>query len=151
MSSQEVFDFLLDPLVVVYGEPTTSDVAAFLREYAGAMADYAADELQHAKTAIMRKHEYRSFPTPGECLKACEEARKQLSPVWGSQMRSRIEGTASVEMLDRLWQSEIAPKRNRISKGTFDGVKFAANKRAAELSAKERAERITGETHSSGG
>lgn len=145
MSSQEVFTFLLDPLVVVYGEPKTADVGAFLREYAGIMSDFTAEELMHAKATIMRKHEFKSFPTPAECLKACAEARKELSPVWGDRMRARIEGTGSVEMLDRLWSSEIAPRRNAVSKGTFDGVRFAANKRAVELAAKEHADRITGE------
>jgi hypothetical protein len=145
VSSQEVFTFLLDPLVVVYGEPKTADVGAFLREYAGIMSDFTAEELMHAKATIMRKHEFKSFPTPAECLKACAEARKELSPVGGDRRRARIEGTGSVEMLDRLWSSEIAPRRNAVSKGTFDGVRFAANKRAVELAAKEHADRITGE------
>src|SRR5690606_32370491 len=91
VGSQQVCTCLLDPLVVVYGEPKTADVGAFLREYAGIMSDFTAEELMHAKATIMRKHEFKSFPTPAECLKACAEARKELSPVWGDRMRARIE------------------------------------------------------------
>lgn len=145
MSSQEVFELLLDPLVVVYGDPKTADVPAFLREYAGLMADFSVDELKHAKATIMRKHEFKSFPTPAECLKACELARKDLSPAWGERMRSRIDHASSIEVLDRLWETEIAPRRNRVSKTTFEGVKYTANKRAAEISSRVRADQITGE------
>lgn len=147
MSSQEVFEFLLDPLVVVYGDPKTADVPVFLREYAGLMADFTVEELQHAKAAIMRKHEFKSFPTPAECLKACEEARRVLSPIWGDRMRTRIKDSMSLEALDRLWETEIAPRRNRVSKATFDAVKLTANKRVAEISSRARADQITGEAN----
>lgn len=145
MSSQDVFTYLLDPLVVVYGEPKTSDVGAFLREYAGLMADFTVEELQHAKASIMRKHEYRSFPTPGECIKACEEARKELSPLWGDAMRARIAACVTLERLDALWTEEIDPRRNRVSKSTFDAVKSAANMRAIAITSSERTRRMTGE------
>ena len=145
MSADDVFANLLDPMVVVYGEPKTADVPAFLREYAGLMADYTAEELRHAKAAIMRKHEYRSFPTPGECLKACEEARKAISPLWGDEMRAKIAGCSSLERLDTVWDGDIAPRRNQVSKGTFEAVKMTANRRAKELMSQAAASRITGE------
>lgn len=150
MSSQDVFTYLLDPLVVVYGDPKTTDVPTFLREYAGLMADFTVDELQHAKATIMRKHEYRSFPTPGECLKACEEARKVLSPAWGDRMRASIAACAAMDNLDALWADEIAPRRNRVSKSTFEAVKIAANRRAGEIESRTRADQITGEASGGG-
>lgn len=145
MSSESVFTHLLDPLVVVYGEPKTSNVGVFLREYAGLMADFSAEELAHAKATIMREHAFRSFPTPAECLKACEHARKELSPLWGETMRSRIAASTSLERLDEIWSSEIEPRRNRVSKATFDAVKIVANSRAREITSARLSGRMTGE------
>lgn len=145
MSSQDVFTNLLDPLVVVYGEPKTADVGAFLREYAGVMADYSADELGHAKTTIMREHAFRSFPTPAECLKACELARKELSPIWGDKMRAQIAACSNVVTLDDVWASEISPRRKTVSKSTFEAVKMAANTRARELGKTNLSDRMTGD------
>lgn len=146
MSSAAVFEFLLDPLVVVYGEPKTANVPVFLKEYATLMADFSHEELQHAKSTIMRSHEYRSFPTPAECLKACELARKELSPLWGAKVRSAMEMFTSLRSLDGYWENEVAPRRNQVSKATFEAVRMYANQRARELSAAGNiTDRMTGE------
>jgi hypothetical protein len=111
-------------------------VMGFLNEYAGLMAEFSEEELTHAKASIMRSHAFRSFPTPAECLKACELARKELSPLWGEDARRRIGQQNSIEDLDELWKLEIEPKRHRVSKGTFDGVKYRMNEKAKEILAR---------------
>jgi hypothetical protein len=144
MSSETVFKHLLDPLVTVYGEPKTDNVRRFLDEYAGLMADFSEDELRCAKTNIMRDHSYRSFPTPAECLKACEKAAKDLSPEWSSKMRERIKDLHSVEELDELWFQEIKPRRARVSKASFETVRARLNHRVHEVNQRGNTDRMVG-------
>lgn len=146
-----VFEHLLDPLVTVYGDPKTGDVQAFLMEYAGLLRDFDAAELAHAKAAIMKTHVHRYFPTPAQCLKACDDAAKALSPMWSQTIGAKIGAAKTLKQLDALWSDEIAPRRNRTSKHSFDVVKRAANVRAhaittgdaASLTSRSRA--MTGE------
>jgi hypothetical protein len=73
MSSQAI---MLERLGLMYGKPDVDNVAGFLTEYAKALRIYSADELTRATDHMIRTRKYKTWPTVGECIGACEEARE---------------------------------------------------------------------------
>lgn len=65
-------NILLERLVVVYGEPDSSDPAAYLRELSKLLAKFSDATLERAGDHVLATHRGRMFPTPSECVVACE-------------------------------------------------------------------------------
>lgn len=65
-----VSEIMLRRFGVLYGEPRTSDMEAFVAEYEKALKGTATDLLEAATDKIVKSQERRSWPTPGECCKA---------------------------------------------------------------------------------
>ena len=70
---------LIDKLSVLYGEPRTSNPAAFIATYRHALAKYDANTLANAANIIARSRKISSWPTIGECLDAVAIAQKQAN------------------------------------------------------------------------
>lgn len=66
----DVAEIMLRRFGVLYGEPKTSDVEAFIAEYERALAGTSREFLEAATDRIVRSQDRRAWPTPGECVKA---------------------------------------------------------------------------------
>jgi len=69
----------LSRLQTMYGEPDSDDPAAFLAEYARLLRNYTAKELDGAGDIVLRRNRYKTWPTVGECVNACEDVRDAAS------------------------------------------------------------------------
>lgn len=78
--SDAVYSKMLIRFITVYGEPKTDDTAAFMREYETAMDGFSNAILDRATAMILKSHTYPTWPTVGECFKACTRAAEELAP-----------------------------------------------------------------------
>ena len=109
--SEAVFRCLLNPMITVFGEPKTDDVAAFLNEYAETLAHFDEDDLMEAKRHIMRTHKVRVWPTPAELLKGCNEAMKRNAPTFKTRTRAAIRDCTTAEQVRAIWAERVVPRR----------------------------------------
>jgi hypothetical protein len=75
----DVSDLMLKRFAVLYGEPKTNDLDAFVGEYERALAGMSREVLQGAADRVIKAQEFRSWPTPGECVKACHAEAEHLA------------------------------------------------------------------------
>lgn len=67
---------MLHRLGLMYGDPDVDNVEGFLAEFTKALRNYSAPELERAADHIIRTRRYKTWPTVGEVIGACEEARE---------------------------------------------------------------------------
>lgn len=60
-------------LAIVYGQPDSPDPVAFLEEFSKLLANYSEKTLDEATDKVLKKHRGRQWPTPAECIAACDE------------------------------------------------------------------------------
>lgn len=129
---KHVFENFLDPLVIVFGEPKTTDVAKFLNEYAALLVEYDADELVAAKIHIMKNQKGKFFPTPGECLDACSKAQQTEGPKWPDRMLERIASAASKAEL-KGFARRIEKRRKSYYSETIERLLAAVEAKSAAM------------------
>jgi hypothetical protein len=66
-------------LTVIYGEPDSIDPKAYLDEIEHLTAGYGNNVLNEAADAIIGGHRFKSWPTPAQCLNACQMAAERLA------------------------------------------------------------------------
>jgi len=64
---------LLQRLAVVYGQPDSPDPKAYLAEVAKLMSKYRDSTLDAAADLILKTHRGYRWPTPAQCVTACED------------------------------------------------------------------------------
>jgi hypothetical protein len=74
----DVTDLMLRRFGVLYGEPKTPDIEAFVGEYERSMRGFRKDVISRAADKLIDAHDRRSWPTPGECHKACDAAAEEI-------------------------------------------------------------------------
>lgn len=136
--SKTISENLLMPLVAVFGEPKTSNAEMWLSAFEDTLKDFSPEEMQWARGYLLRTHKVNCFPTPAECLAACEEARRHVMPEWLKDVIKKVEECETIEDLDALWFNSVNHKRNQVSKSSFDTVKTLANYKARQLLSKAR-------------
>lgn len=107
---------MLARLGVIYGPPQSVDPKAFLDEMENMLGKYSAEVLDKAADRVIRTHRGRQWPTPSECINACEDvlevdrshaARKpqdERYPEWSS---------SAIAKADKLIQSELGRRAAR--------------------------------------
>lgn len=93
----DVQDLMLSRFLTLYGEPKTDSLDAFFDEYERALKGTARDILELAADRVIKAQEFRSWPTPGECVKAVqsEAERKAIE-------RERFT-SKNIEATDKAW------------------------------------------------
>ncbi len=66
---------LLSRLAVIYGAPDSEDPGAYLGEVAKLLGGYTEAELSKAGDILLSGHKGRMWPTPAQCVEACQAAR----------------------------------------------------------------------------
>lgn len=64
---------MISRLAIVYGQPDSPDPVAFLEEFSRLLSSYSETTLDAATDRVLKKHRGRQWPTPAECIAACEE------------------------------------------------------------------------------
>lgn len=70
---------LVERLALLYGEPKTHDVKAFVNAYVNELSGFDRPVLQFAADHIARTRKVSAWPTIGECIEALEFAKHQVS------------------------------------------------------------------------
>jgi hypothetical protein len=100
---------MLARLGVIYGTPESHDPAAYLVEVGKMLAKYSDRTLDAAADLLLSRHRSMRFPTPAQCVGACEdvleiEAGKQPTetapkhPEWSAE---------AIAIADRLIVSDL--------------------------------------------
>lgn len=76
----DVQDLMFARFLTLYGEPKTDNLEAFFEEYERVLKGTAKDILQLAADRVIKEQQFRTWPTPGECVKAvqAEAERKAI-------------------------------------------------------------------------
>jgi hypothetical protein len=74
----DVEDLMLSRFLTLYGEPKTDNANAFFDEYENLMRGTRRDILKAAADRVIKAQEFRSWPTPGECVKACHAVAEHM-------------------------------------------------------------------------
>lgn len=59
-------------LMVIFGEPDSIDPKAYLDEIDSLTSGFGADVLKEAGSDILSTHRYKTWPTPAQCIQACQ-------------------------------------------------------------------------------
>lgn len=89
---------LLNRLAVIYGAPDSEDPGAYLGEVAKLLSGFSEAELSKAGDALLSSHRGRQWPTPAQCVEACQNAKEAGStprapegprhPEWSREARA---------------------------------------------------------------
>jgi hypothetical protein len=75
----DVQDLMLSRFLTLYGEPKTDNLEAFFDEYERALRGMARDILSAAADRVIKATDGRWWPTPGECVKACNVEAERMA------------------------------------------------------------------------
>ena len=79
--NQNVHKLMLSRFIVLYGAPQAPETQAFIDEYHRALKGYTSEALQHGADLVIKQNTFRSWPTVGECVKACDSYRPPRQPI----------------------------------------------------------------------
>jgi hypothetical protein len=94
---------MIERLMLVFGEPETDNPVAYLKEVTNLLQSYGNDVQDEAATHVIKTHKGRQFPTPAQCVAACNhiiENRSQQAqkaplapqhPAWTKQAIARAD------------------------------------------------------------
>lgn len=68
-----VADLVLKRFAVLYGEPNTNNLEAYFAEYERALECFYPEVLTKACDLVIATHEFKFWPTVGECAKAARK------------------------------------------------------------------------------
>ena len=136
----DIQDIVLSRFLTLYGEPKTDNLEAFIAEYENALRGMAKDVLKLGADRVIKAQEFRSWPTPGECVKACNAEAERLAIE-----RERF----APKNLDRApWPTPSEESKKRVRE-MVEAAKRGIMVEAPPRTLSERSKRMTGE--SSGG
>lgn len=64
---------LVKRLIVIYGEPESINPQTYLDEVARLTEKYSNGTLSDAADHLISTHRYKSWPTPAQCIQACQQ------------------------------------------------------------------------------
>jgi hypothetical protein len=135
-----VQDLMLGRFLTLYGEPKTDNLEAFFDEYERALKGTAREILQLAADRVIKAQEFRSWPTPGECLKAVQaEAERKAIEL------ERFK-PANLDREANCWPAPTEESKARVRELVANmkrGMSIEPEKPKRELS--ERSKRMTGD------
>lgn len=104
----DVQDLMFTRFLTLYGEPKTDNLEAFFEEYERVLKGTAKDILQLAADRVIKEQQFRSWPTPGECVKAvnAEAERKAIE-------RERF-SPKQLDEQERHWPKPTAESKARV-------------------------------------
>jgi adenosylmethionine-8-amino-7-oxononanoate aminotransferase len=80
---------LLERFTVMYGPPKTTDERGFFREYIDAFEPFANEVIDRTATRILYTHQYKSWPSISECVKAAQAIRADLKAAQQTPLANR--------------------------------------------------------------
>lgn len=89
----------LRKLMVLYGEPKTDDVPAFLAEFGNMLKGIDGKTLETAADLLIRQRKYRSWPTVAEVLDTVDEAK--------TYRKHAKTGLQPIKNFDQWWHDRI--------------------------------------------
>ncbi len=102
---------MLARLGVIYGPPQSTDPIAYLDELARMLAKYSEPVLEKATDMVLCTHRGRQWPTPSECVAACErvlDGERAAGARQNGIVDPYPEWSAEAQRIaDRLIQSEL--------------------------------------------
>ncbi len=132
----DVQDLMLSRFLTLYGEPKTDSLEAFFDEYERALRGVAKDVLSAGAYRVIKAQEFRSWPTPGECVKACNAEAERLAIE-----RERF----APKNLDRApWPTPSEESKRRVRE-MVEAAKRGMMVEAPPRTLTERSKRMTGE------
>jgi hypothetical protein len=136
----DVQDLMLARFLTLYGEPKTDNLEAFFDEYERALKGTAREILQLAADRVIKDQEFRSWPTPGECVKAVhvEAERKAIE-------RERF-AKPDLDKADRTWPAPTEESKARVRELIANmkrGISVSGPEPGGTLT--EKSKRMTGE------
>lgn len=141
----DVQDLVLARFLTLYGEPKTDNLESFIGEYERALAGMSKEVLKGAADRVIRAQEFRSWPTPGECVKACHAEAERIAT-----QNSRF-SPANIEREDAKWPAPTAEQKARVQALVDDlkrGITVSGPVSGGSLT--EQSKRMTGEANSGG-
>jgi hypothetical protein len=90
MDEIDLEEHLFKVLVNAYGMPSEYDpdkTSDFAKPYYSALKGYPKYIIINASQLIVRNDKIANFPTPGECLLACRDARENAAVEFASRYR----------------------------------------------------------------
>lgn len=103
----DVQDLVLARFLTLYGEPKTDNLEAFIAEYESALAGMSREVLTGGANRVIRAQEFRSWPTPGECVKACHQEAEHLA------VQQQRFAPANIEKTDKAWTPPTEEQKAR--------------------------------------
>ena len=131
----DVQELMLSRFLTLYGEPKTDSLDGFFDEYERALRGFHREILQAAADMVIRAQEYRSWPTPGECVKACHVAAEKAATA------KRYQSPADLNRQERNWPAPTPESKRRVRE-MIDKLKAGITV-SGELS--EQSKRMTGD------
>lgn len=141
--TEHVHEIVIKRFVTLYGDPATDDARAFVGEYVSALRGYETDLLRRGIDRVVQSHAYRSWPTVGACVKACDELYRPPSAASSAvpslsqasaESRRRVGEMTSrlkIELGDR--HAAVAPSGDRriVENNRIDAPEDDATRRAS--------------------
>lgn len=97
----------LRKMMVLYGEPKTEDVPAFLAEYGNMLKGVDNTTLEAAADILIRQRKYRSWPTVAEVLDVVDEAK--------TYRKHAKTGLQPIKNFDQWWSDRIGAIRGAVN------------------------------------
>lgn len=141
----DVQDLVLARFLTLYGEPKTDNLEAFVSEYEHALAGMSREVLQGGANRVIKAQEFRSWPTPGECVKACHQEAEHLAV-----QRERF-APKNIEQTDKTWAPPTEEQKARARQLVAEAKKAilaGETPPAPRRTLTERSRRMTGEAAS---
>jgi hypothetical protein len=102
---------MLKRLLLIYGTPDAPNPDAWFAEAAKLLGGYTSTEMDAAVEIILKTRRQRSWPTIGDCVAACQEAREEAAPKWTPIPERFPEWSKErIEKADRLIVSALGQK-----------------------------------------
>lgn len=101
-------ELVLARFLTLYGEPKTDNLESFIAEYEAALAGMGREVLISGANRVIRAQEFRSWPTPGECVKACHAEAERMAIE-----RERF-SPKNIDEADRNWTAPTEESKRRV-------------------------------------
>lgn len=142
----DVQDLVLARFLTLYGEPKTDNLEAFIAEYERALKGTARDILHLAADRVIKLQEFRSWPTPGECVKAAQAEAERVA-IERERFSPRF-----LDEQERTWPKPTDESKRRVREileATKKHIQSAAPPEPERRSLSNISKRMTGEANGS--
>lgn len=120
-----VTDLVLARFITLYGDPKTDSIENYVAEYEKALGSYSGKVLTMAADLVIKKQEFRSWPTPGECVTAAIYAQMIVVDPKPAPSQSELDKQA------QSWPAPTDESKARV-RSLVDIAKAVLKKNAAD-------------------